>query len=197
MTTDMVLQRSFRFGRRSENLPWFPRKGDRNYLAAVLGKLGFTTGVEVGTSLGRYAYTLCRAIPNLNLTCVDPWGMGIETDPIVLGKCDRTYARARRALRAYNVTFTRKKSMDAVEEFKDQTLDFVYIDGDHLFDFVVQDIVRWTPKVRLGGVIACHDYTSAVGNGVIWAVNSYTHCHHIDPWYVTRETVPSAFWVQR
>ena len=31
---------------------------------------------------------------------------------------------------------------------------------------------------------------------VVQAVDAYTHCHSIRPWYVTREKEPCAFWVK-
>ena len=33
--------------------------------------------------------------------------------------------------------------------------------------------------------------------GVIEAVDAYTRCHMIHPWYVTREDLPTAFWVRQ
>jgi cephalosporin hydroxylase len=44
-----------------------------------------------------------------------------------------------------------------VKEFKDASLDFVYLDGDHQTDAVVADIDAWKPKIRKGGILAGHD----------------------------------------
>jgi predicted O-methyltransferase YrrM len=46
----------------------------------------------------------------------------------------------------------------AADDFLDNSLDFVYIDAGHRFDDVVQDIIKWTKKVRKGGIISGHDY---------------------------------------
>lgn len=42
--------------------------------------------------------------------------------------------------------------------FADESLDFVYIDANHAYDFVKQDIELWYPKVKQGGYIGGHDY---------------------------------------
>lgn len=49
-------------------------------------------------------------------------------------------------------------SLEAAVRFKDRSLDFVFIDGDHSFDAVVADIRAWRPKIKPGvGVLAGHD----------------------------------------
>lgn len=42
--------------------------------------------------------------------------------------------------------------------FPDESLDFVYIDANHAYDFVKQDIELWYPKVKKGGYVGGHDY---------------------------------------
>jgi hypothetical protein len=56
------------------------------------------------------------------------------------------------------------------------------------------DIILWSKKVRKNGIIACHDCYGGE-TGVEKAVEAYTHSHHIDPWYVTKELQPTAYWV--
>jgi hypothetical protein len=52
----------------------------------------------------------------------------------------------------------RATSLNAFDLFNDESLDFVYIDANHQYDFIKQDISLWYPKVRKGGVVAGHDY---------------------------------------
>jgi len=43
--------------------------------------------------------------------------------------------------------------------------DMVYIDGNHLYKAVVEDIESWLPLVRKGGILAGHDYLYRSGKG--------------------------------
>tara|TARA_B100000780_G_scaffold1294_1_gene1082 strand:+ start:14194 stop:14799 length:606 start_codon:yes stop_codon:yes gene_type:complete len=57
------------------------------------------------------------------------------------------------------VEHIKEYSFDAVERFKDESLDFVYIDGDHSFDNVARDILLYLPKIKKTGFIGGHDYS--------------------------------------
>lgn len=61
-----------------------------------------------------------------------------------------------------------KDSVEASLLYKDSSLDFVFIDAEHKYEFVIQDIRHWLPKVRKGGIIAGHDYG---WEGVTRAIN--------------------------
>ena len=43
--------------------------------------------------------------------------------------------------------------------FADGSLCCVYIDADHTYESVTEDITAWLPKIRAGGVICGHDYS--------------------------------------
>jgi hypothetical protein len=45
-----------------------------------------------------------------------------------------------------------------VHLFKDNSLDYIYIDGNHDYDHAKQDLKLWWPKLRPGGLMAGHDY---------------------------------------
>ena len=56
------------------------------------------------------------------------------------------------------VTLITRDSMLASTLFPDGFFDFVYIDGNHDYDYVKKDLSAWFPKVKKGGVIAGHDF---------------------------------------
>jgi len=64
-----------------------------------------------------------------------------------------------------------KDSVEASKEFEDESLDFVYIDADHLYEPVKADITAWLPKVKKGGVIGGHDYDYHIRPSVKEAVD--------------------------
>jgi predicted O-methyltransferase YrrM len=169
-------------------------RGDRGRaaLARMMAALEFRTGVEIGTKHGTSAEMWCKRNPLLHLTCIDPY-----TAYYMVKDQERQeviYAQAMERLKPYNATIMREFSMDVLDEFEDGSLDFIFIDGNHNFDYVVMDLVCWAKKVRDGGLIALHDYYNFEKAGIIKAVDAYTHCHRIDPWYVTFDDTPSAFW---
>ena len=192
--TDLAIQRRFAFSGRNRNLPWYPRRGNRHDLAQLFATLGFTTGVEVGTCTGQFAAVACGANPSLRLFCVDPWS---EYSSRSQETQEGNYLEAQQRLNDFNCELIREPSLDAVVTFPDAALDFVFIDGNHLFDHAMRDIIEWSAKVRDGGIVAVHDYHPFTGSDVRLAVDAYTRAHHIDPWYVTREMEPTAYWVRR
>jgi predicted O-methyltransferase YrrM len=50
-------------------------------------------------------------------------------------------------------------------------LDFVFIDADHSYEAVKDDIACWAPKVRSGGWVGGHDYHPRKFPGVVKAVD--------------------------
>ena len=62
-------------------------------------------------------------------------------------------------------------SWEAAKYYKDQSLDFVFVDGDHSYEGVCRDIQAWLPKVKPGGVLAGHDYDQG-DPGVVQAVQT-------------------------
>ena len=52
----------------------------------------------------------------------------------------------------------RMKSEKAVELFNDESLDFVYIDANHKYEYAMADINMWYPKVKKGGIVSGHDF---------------------------------------
>ncbi len=205
MTFQDALEKHFKFfgGYETDNLPILAtarfrwgRDGDfgRNALAKMMGDMGYLTGAEIGTHRGVSAKLWCKENPHLHLTCVDPY-RPYKARPSQV-KQDSYYASAIRRLRPYEATIVRKTSMDAVGAIEDASLDFVFIDGDHRFDPVMQDLICWARKVRRGGMVMLHDYFAFRQSGVMKAIDAYAHCHRIDPWYTTRDHMPTAFWLK-
>jgi len=179
---------------RMANLPYCAgMRYNRNHLAEFIGELGFNRCAEIGVRTGGYSLRMCNRNPNIELYCIDPWDAIGSKYP--QEKQDRIYAQAVKNLAKYNATLIRKTSENALHDFDIECLDFVYIDGNHKFDYAMFDIIEWSKRVRKGGIVAVHDYYGGEV-GVQKAVEAYVHCHHIDPWYITKELAPTAFWVK-
>ncbi len=160
-------------------------------LAKHFAQLGFKVGAEIGVLAGDYAKILCGSIPGLKYYGIDPWYVNNNMgDHAHRGK----YELTKKNLAAFNATLISKPSMEAVKDFVDDSLDFVYIDANHGFDYVVKDIIAWTKKVKKGGIVAGHDYAIANTCGVIPAVNGYVQSHFLHLNLTTDPSESISWW---
>jgi hypothetical protein len=170
-------------------MPFGIKKYTREDMAKLFCELGYKVGVEIGVKKGEFSEIICQANPGVKLCCVDPWepydDYGDYTNP---GQLEGYYPQAKDRLEKYGCQLVKKYSADAANDFDDNTIDFVYIDGNHRYEHVVADIVAWSKKVRTGGMISGHDYK------IFWkynptthvyeAVNGYTQAYRINPWFI-------------
>ncbi len=161
----------------------------RNDLAQLFAELGFNRGAEIGVAEGNYSEVLVKANPNLELLCVDPWHRySGNPQNKTKEKNEYAYNEAKRKLAGYNAILIQELSMECVRNVVDESLDFVYIDGHHGFDYVMQDLIEWSKKVRSGGLITGDDYyyldPKRWGAGPVEAVQAYTTAHKITPWFI-------------
>jgi predicted O-methyltransferase YrrM len=172
----------------------------RDRFIRLLAELEFNHGVEVGVAEGNFSEYMLNTIPDLHLIGVDPWTRYSEDScSMLVGKDDaeKRYREAKERYNRYsNAYICRETSMEAVRDFEEESLDFVYIDGNHEFDYVMQDLIEWSKRVRIGGIIAGHDYYRFRRAGVIDAVDIYTRMHRVQEWYITDERTPTYFWVK-
>ena len=103
-------------------------------------------GAEVGVNIGENAFSLLNKLNIRRLYLVDSY----EIQDV------RREAIKRVGRYGKKIQFIVKKSVDASKDIK-ESLDFVYIDADHKYDSVYQDLEVWYPLVRDGGVVCGHD----------------------------------------
>lgn len=178
----------------------------RDDLPQFFLEMGFKVGAEIGTAKGVYAEVIGKS--GLKLYCIDPW---MVYDGYIKGEdekdrrhggynqeeMDRQYEHTKKLLAPYDCIIIRKTSMGALADIADESLDFVYIDANHEFKYVVEDIYEWSKKVRKGGVVAGHDYLFTQPRvsdriHVKHVLPAYTAAYEINPWYVIgrKEKVP-------
>ncbi len=138
----------------------------RNALGPYLNRLGLVgNGVEVGTHRGEFAKLLLEGWAG-RLYCVDPWDEQPEDYiqqakflPESSGDRVKDHGAALKTLYKYRdrCMFMKTTSEEAAKSFADDSLDFVYLDGNHEPPHVEQDIRLWWPKLKTGGVLSGHD----------------------------------------
>jgi hypothetical protein len=178
----------------------------RKSLPAICAARGYTSGAEIGVWYGKFSEAFCRANPDLHMLCVDSWtSYDGWWDSKNQGDVQRTmadaYASARERLTPYRCTIHRGFSADVAPTIADRSLDFVFIDGNHSYEAVKEDLRLWCPKVKVGGLVIGHDYhvnTAKPFLQVKRAVDEYVAANQITPWYVLgRDRTPSFLWVAR
>jgi predicted O-methyltransferase YrrM len=131
-------------------------KGRRwDYFPKLFEENGYTIGAEIGVELGRFSKCLLQKVPNLTLYSIDPWeSYANQNSP------KKFYEYAKTRLEPFDKChMIRDYSMDAVQEFDDDFLDFVYIDANHDYEHTKEDIREWHNKVKKDGIVAGHDYS--------------------------------------
>jgi hypothetical protein len=133
-------------------------------LINIIGK-GFPNGkgVEVGTFKGEFSKQILENWSG-TLYMVDVWRP--LSDKEYLDSSNHTnfengvYSEAMKNISGHEdrAVMLRATSEIASNMFEDNSLDFVYIDANHAYDYVVQDIDLWYPKLKEGGYLCGHDY---------------------------------------
>lgn len=177
--------------------------GGRDGLAKLLAELKLNRGVEIGVEKGLYSEVLCRSNPNIELDSIDAWtAYKGYRDHVSQEKIDGFYEKTKERLGKYNCKVIKAFSMDAVKEYDDESLDFVYIDGNHSYKYVLEDLTEWEKKVRIGGIVAGHDYRDGDGRWVCdvkKVVDEWVSKHEINPLFIfvhEDEKSPSWFWIK-
>lgn len=164
-------------------------EGTRLELPPLFKELGYKTGAEIGVLRGDFSEILCQSNPELKLYSIDAWQFyPIHKNFRKQKDYDRAYEVAKNKLSAYpNNKIIKKWSMDAVKDFPDESLDFVFIDANHEFRYITDDIAEWSKKVKKGGIVSGHDYGRShdrqFGN-VKDVVLAWTSAKAISPWFV-------------
>ena len=120
-------------------------------------------GAEIGVFEGINAKAILNAYPHIKLYLVDNYErVVIATGGALVPEYQKQeiMRNCERNLSCYNGRVIRvfKQSEVAYKDFLDNYFDYVYIDGEHLYDWVKRDIELWYPKVKIGGILAGHDY---------------------------------------
>ena len=174
----------------------------RDDVSILINSLSSPKICEVGVRLGDYFAIL------LQNNVSEAYGVDIWRSTTQTGQNDNLYDQNvlddqyNNAFNKYKndnrVRLIREFSVNAAKFFLDEYFDFIYIDADHTFEAVYEDLTAWYPKLKRGGIMSGHDYISAeqtirlghsVPFGVIEAVSKFREEHQInyDNFHVTTE----------
>jgi hypothetical protein len=163
------------------------REDLRDWLLQVVPKQSVCA--EIGVYKGDFAARVWSVVQPRRLHLIDPWKyeasdvyrqswyggkMGVSQAHI-----DAIYETVLQRFNAQIATGTvrihRASSSDAAASVPDAYFDWIYIDGNHQYEFVKRDLEHYFPKVKSGGYITGDDY-GLVGwwqGGVTRAVDEF------------------------
>ena len=144
-----------------------------------------SVGAEIGVFWGHFAETLLDAIKPKTLYLVDPWDKLFPENYPNWGSYGIFGKLPARALRKYaegiaeryqQVELYHGYSYEFYETIPDGHLDWIYIDGNHLYENVIRDLKGAYRKMKQTGVIMGDDYWNAerfADRGVNKAVSEF------------------------
>lgn len=116
----------------------------------------FRTMAEIGVAEGWTAEPVMLAC-DLDLYVMVEHSIA-DCNEVLYDVMKRTDVLGDRNISQKPTALMRMDSVSAARYIANGSLDLVYIDADHGYEGVKNDIISWLPKVRIGGIICGHDY---------------------------------------
>lgn len=127
--------------------------------------------LEIGSFMGKSSCALFGSIDGYygmsNLYCIDNWSkFGSSKE-----KCIRNLSKLKMDFNLNgNFLILNGDSYTFVDYFEDNTIDVIFIDGDHNYNSVYNDIKNYYSKLKKGGILLGHDFRKNVSGRVMDAV---------------------------
>lgn len=136
------------------------------------------TGAEIGVFIGKNAKSILKTLNIKKLYLIDPYKeYDNYKNPSNLMSLEEAKEEAGGKLEKYEqVEFIYKKSSEAVNDVLND-LDFVYVDGNHSYEAVKEDIENYYPKIKINGILAGHD---SGNEQIIKAFTEFCHKNSLD-----------------
>lgn len=131
--------------------------------------------LEIGVWKGDFSHQIIETVKPKKFYLVDPWEFLPNYHNRWYGgkkaksqkDMDRVYSQVKLRFRGQKaVTIYRNKSEEVVKKFRKEMFDFVYIDGDHSYEFVKKDLITYFPLIKKGGILAGDDYFWGIKEGL-------------------------------
>lgn len=122
-------------------------KKELEFLHSLVGKIKARTVVEIGCLYGLSTIALA-----------DQAGRVFAIDNFSVNGSDAKPYFAEKVLAQFeNITLIEGDSGEVSKDFS-QTVDLLFVDGNHMKDGIERDCEMWLPKITKGGIAVFHDY---------------------------------------
>lgn len=127
-------------------------------------------GAEIGVWTGKTSSYLLENLPLLTLYMIDAWTVadnipsfktsGAKMTRYPQEVFDSAYETVKEIQNQYQsrAVIIKSKSIDAAQRFPFDFFDFIFVDGDHSYSGVSEDLDAWVSKIKPGGLLSGHDY---------------------------------------
>jgi predicted O-methyltransferase YrrM len=130
----------------------------------IIKETGAWRVAEIGICYGLMAQIVLSRISQLKeYWAIEPWSVEYASEPLVMKltaeEWDEWYFQVVSLCGEFKcLRVLRMPSCDAAKQFPDGYFDTVFIDANHGFPAMLDDIEAWLPKIADGGVLCGHDY---------------------------------------
>jgi hypothetical protein len=158
----------------------------------VIRENGFKKCAEIGIGYGFHANEILTNTNVEKLYLIDPikfYPNDVFAEDIMkYGGFELLFKNITKYLSFYANRYTlfRKESLSVTnDEIEDGSLDAVFIDADHSYEAVSQDLPFWWKKLRIGGWLLGDDYASC-WPGTTQAVDEFAKKHNLPIEFLTK-----------
>ena len=141
----------------TEVTSWHPH---REFAYELISQIKPKKIVELGVHYGDSYFTFCQACEELDLDTqlfgIDHW-QGDEQAGLYGEEVFETVNSYSEEFYSEKSTLLRMDFEEALQQFEDQSIDLLHIDGSHQYETVKKDFESWLPKLQKGGLILMHD----------------------------------------
>jgi len=153
-------QPKFEYEKKFQDIEW-PWAGHKFFAYDLIRNIKPEKVVELGTHKGTSFFSFCQAVKdgklNTELNAIDTWKgdkhagfYGNEIFQEVNDIKDSYYNNL-------DIHLVRKTFDEALNDFTDDSIDILHIDGLHTYEAVKHDFESWIGKVKKSGIILFHD----------------------------------------
>jgi len=157
-----------------------------------------TVGAEIGVYRGGFSRQIFDACQPAKLFCIDAWEpyKAYELDSL----CHTNQPDNMEATKALMAAEISAGKCEVIKGYSSMVakgwptpMDFLFLDSNHSFDFVLEDLIAWHRHIKDGGVIMCHDFTEtsagaiAMKFGVVRAVAEFCTAYGWEVTHITQE----------
>lgn len=116
-------------------------------------------GCEIGTHKGINALQILKHLNIKKLVLIDSWENYGDYKEYGSENLSLLMLKSKKLLKNYldRIEFKKAYSHHVANIFPSEQFDFIYIDSNHKYKYVKQDIEDYYPKIKKGGVLCGHD----------------------------------------